>query len=203
MLALALATTQSALSQTTDSGWSVRSIEWPVDARKYASPGVIHFENGRSFETGIFEPRIVGRLRTGAGAPYLLIAGRRCTECDMAELEIFVVSPDADEVAERPSGLPPGRLFARSDEVGSNDDVVTRLLFGRCLDADRDIAIWIQRVRPLGRTRWEDRVTLVEIDGNELAHRELTRREIAATSRQIVRRLRSQDCIEVPPLEPQ
>src|ERR1043166_3621001 len=55
-------------------------------------PSVLVFSDGSRFETTLFDVRVLGALRTSYKAPYIVLAGRGCIQCD-ANISIYIHSP--------------------------------------------------------------------------------------------------------------
>jgi hypothetical protein len=119
---------------------SVREVENHPDQRS-----VLVLSDGSRFETTLFEVRVLGTLRTARKAPYLILEGRGCRECD-ANTSIYIHSI-SDGPMRNEAGQPrykyPGREVSYED--GKTLLYESKAFVGDCL-ADHDNAVvWYER----------------------------------------------------------
>lgn len=126
--------------------WSVTEV---LDGAE--RPAVIRFASGDEFATTLFEVRVLGQIpRAGAAAPYLVLAGRSCHDCD-ANLSIYVHSPADGPMQgaanEERYGYP-GTVIEWEPEVPSDTIASrTRFFLGDCMPALNVAAIWFTEER--------------------------------------------------------
>ncbi len=122
----------------------------------------LHFADGTSFETGLYDLRYIGQVQHHGGLPWLIMAGRYCTECD-AELALYVHSPShgAMQVANGAGArYYPGRIL---DGETSEPWYEGRAFYGEVLEETGGV-IWYERITHLDGTTQEI-TTLLDLDG--------------------------------------
>ncbi len=53
---------------------------------------ILKFNNGKSFNTNLYEPNYIGQIANGNKAPFLIFSGRDCDECD-ANISLYIHTP--------------------------------------------------------------------------------------------------------------
>lgn len=149
----------------------VQSVENPVASDGRAAPSIIHFRNGRRFETTIYEVQVIGVLRVDGKMPYVVMAGRSCSECD-ANIAIYIHSPDDGPMRGEDKQTRfsyPGRVnhFLEGTLVEE-----WRVFLGRCLTQDGEVAVWFGRERSK-RGKWVETVVAVRVVGAKLRVKQL------------------------------
>ena len=108
------------------------------------------FSNGVEFVTRLFDANYHGQLPSGgAKAPYLILSGHECTQCDAGRV-IYFFSP-TDSASFNPQWASkfkyPGEIADwESGEVAFR----SRMFFGECLADPGPVAIWFQEERSDG-----------------------------------------------------
>ena len=73
-------------------------IEQQTDAKKQIwdfekiAGNKLYFKNGKQFKTSLYELKYIGQVPNGNKAPFLILSGRDCDECD-ANISIYICSP--------------------------------------------------------------------------------------------------------------
>jgi hypothetical protein len=161
-------------------------------------PGVLVLKDGTRFQTTLFDVRVLGILRTERKAPFLVLEGHGCTECD-ANTSIYIHSPSDGAMrgeATQPRYSYPGREVSYED----NKTVVyeARTFLGKCLPGNEDAIIWYER----GRTKaggWESGVLVVSVRKDTLSERRLGK-PLPSVS-QSVSRVLTHECQELAGVE--
>jgi hypothetical protein len=132
-----------------DSAWAIVRMETsyePLGPQYFIGKSTtLYFANGAHLLTDLFDVRPVGQLRRADGPPFLILAARGCTHCDINEA-IYIVSPSSrpfvHPTSERRFALP-GALVDRytADTVF----MVSRMFFGSCLPGRGDLVVWFHR----------------------------------------------------------
>lgn len=122
------------------------------------------FRNGSSFETNLFDLKYIGELKTRRKAPYLILSGRSCEDCD-ENISIYIWSPDDGKMR-------PAEQQARYSYPGKEEDYFTnestyecRMFYGNCLEAES--CIWIQRSIDSNKN-WDSSVFIVQVQNDTL-----------------------------------
>ena len=135
----------------------VRAVENYRDKRS-----VLVLHDGTRFETMLFEVRVLGILRTERKAPFLVLEGRGCTQCD-ANTSIYIHSPSDGAMrneAKQPRYEYPGREVSYED--GKTVLYEARTFVGDCLPGKDNAVIWYERSRTKAGT-WRTGVFVVAV----------------------------------------
>ncbi len=120
------------------------------------------FEDGTRMETGLYDLRYIGQVQRHGGMPWLIMAGRHCTECD-AELALYIHSP-SDGALQVANGANaryyPGRIL---DGETGDPYYEGRVFYGEVL-AETGGVIWFERIHQADGTVQEV-TTLMDLDG--------------------------------------
>ena len=103
---------------------------------------VIHFKNGRFLQGDIFEAEYIGQLVTKKKAPYIILKGRGCAQCDK-EISLYIHSPDDGDI--QPDAVQrrfnfPGKLIGEKGQVLQE----SRAFLGDCLASVPNAVVWYQ-----------------------------------------------------------
>jgi hypothetical protein len=165
-LALGQATVIGSASAASDPGLLPSVENFPE------KPSALVFKDGSRFQTALFEVRVLGMLRTERKAPFVVLEGRGCTECD-ANTSIYIHSPS--DGAMRGEGSQP-RYAYPGREVSPEDNKTVlyeaRAFLGDCLPGSDNAVIWYER----GRTKlgaWQTGVFVVAVHKDALTERRL------------------------------
>lgn len=104
----------------------------------------IVFTNGRRLELPLRDVSVHAHLVGQAPAPWVLISGWSCRDCDVEE-QVFAVRADTSLGEE----WPPHYSFPGELTLGITDSAVfrSRLYVGACLDSLPSAAVWAQEAR--------------------------------------------------------
>ena len=134
----------------TDSTWLPILIDTTADGAT-----TLTFRNGHRLQLGLVEVALLGQLAAPSGAPFLVLGGRSCSECDI-ERKIYVIRADADSIV-RPAGY----YYPGTAQPGGEDSTAIfyrgRLFIGRCLASSRAVAVWFQSEKD-STSRWSQQV---------------------------------------------
>ncbi len=155
----------------------------------------IHFQDGTSFETGLYDLRYIGQVQHHGGMPWLIMAGRYCTECD-AELALYIHSPsDGPLITEFGANARyyPGRLL---DPMTGEPLYEGRAFHGEVLEETGGV-IWYERItHPDGTV--QEVTTLLDLDGEmPIEQQFLDQARLPKTLELMSRGL----CIEIPGID--
>lgn len=154
---------------------------------------VLEWPDGRQFVTTLFDVKVIGQLPAAAKQPFLILAGRGCTECDANE-SIYIHSP-SDGPMQSEAGQPrysyPGKLSNYLDGALLSE---SRMFWGRCLSGREAEIIWFQRDKQRDG-KWKLSVYVVEINGDKLESSFLKPPPSIQT---VLGRVRSSACRELP-----
>jgi hypothetical protein len=100
----------------------------------------IYFENGKILTTNLYNLRYIGQLPAIAKAPFLILAGKDCKECD-ENLSIYIQSPSDGPLKQKPVRYSyPGTEY---DYENKDVNIECRFFYGK-LTNGRYGALWIQ-----------------------------------------------------------
>ena len=137
-----------------------------------AEYGILKYADGKTFQTGVFQPRLIGQLPTKGKALYLVFSGRSCNECD-ANRAIYIHSPDDGPMlgGERDARYTyPGEYRDHESQKLAH---TARVFIGQCLASSNPAVLWFQG----GRTesgKWERGVFVAEVVDDRLIARPWT-----------------------------
>jgi hypothetical protein len=135
-------------------------------------PTVLVLKDGQRFQTTIFDVRVLGMLRTARKAPYLVLGGRSCNQCD-ANTTIYIHSPSDGPMqneAKQTRYTYPGHEV--SYENGPIAVYEARTFIGNCLPGHDNSVVWHQRSRARDGN-WVPSVFIVSVKSDSLASIEL------------------------------
>lgn len=171
-LALAACSTSTPRGGAGDphSRWEVIEVVSRQDER-----AVLRFANGRVFTTTLYDVQYLGQIPSSTGAPYLVLSGRGCTDCD-ANRSLYFHSPDdgpMQEEADQPRYAYPGTIIEWEPEIPS-DTIASRsrVFLGDCLPSVGAKAVWFTEERT-GPAELTPRVLLLLADEHRLEEAEM------------------------------
>lgn len=110
-------------------------------------PSVLVFKDGSRFQTTLFGVQVLGILWAERKAPFLVLRGRGCSECD-ANTSLYIHSPS--DGAMRGEGTQP-RYSYPGREVSYEDNKTVlyeaRAFLGNCLPGNDNAVVWYERGR--------------------------------------------------------
>lgn len=155
--------------------------------------GVVELGEGKSFQTGVFNPRYIGQLPVQGKSPYLIFSGRGCQECD-ANNAIYIHSPDDGPMlgSERdPRYEYPGRY--RAIETGRLARTV-RMFIGQCLTSTKPVVLWFESYRA-ETGKWVRGVYVAEVISGRLETQEISNQK--PTTKQVLVKVGQKTCREL------
>lgn len=127
---------------------------------------IIYFRNQEILRTYLYDLKYIGQLQSGNKAPYLIMSGRSCKDCD-ENTSIYIHSPDDGEMksyGEQPRYSYPGKEY----DYLTNDLVFeSRMLFGDCLQDYPNSVVWIQKFIN-DQNDWEKSTFIVQVHNEKL-----------------------------------
>jgi hypothetical protein len=154
---------------------------------------VLEWPDGRRFVTTLFGVRLIGEPPGTTKLPFLVLAGRGCSDCDANE-SIYIHSPSDGPMkpeARQPRYFYPGKLSSYLDGILLSE---SRMFWGRCLSGRPAGVIWYQRENQEDGA-WKASVYFVEIVGDSLQRGFL---KPQPTIRTTLDRVSSGECRELP-----
>lgn len=132
--------------------------------------GKVRYAAGRKvFQTGVFEPRLLAEIPNGATAPFLVMSGMGCDECDI-NVSIYIHSPAQGPMAE-------GERAERYAYPGQYRHYMTdellelvRMFTGQCTEEGKPGVLWMHRIK-LDSGGWRSVAFAVQIADGKLVAR--------------------------------
>jgi hypothetical protein len=162
--------------------------------------GVVHFAGGHRFDTSLHGAELLGALPAQDKAPFLVLAGFGCTDCDINR-SLYIHSPSDGPAAgeSQPRFVYPGTLV-EWDTPAPDGEILrrARAFVGTCLESAEPVVLWVTEAGPAqepGRTLAE--IARVEADTLRLDTLPHPQRVLAAAEGAV----RGGRCREIPPLE--
>src|SRR5438093_1114892 len=173
LVATALSAGQRKVRATELSQWEpIATIKAPHNDAP-DDPDTLVLRNGTRFNTGLFSVRFLGFLPRIRKAPYMVLVGVGCTDCD-GELAIYVQSPVDGPVryATQVTSVYPGPAYpAPGDSADTSLSATSRVFIGQCMDQMANGLVWFAAVRDsLG---WQSRVHIIDVVSDRLRVRDL------------------------------
>jgi hypothetical protein len=154
--------------------------------------------DGRKFQTTLYEVKVLTELRAERKAPYIVMVGRGCIDCD-ANNSIYVHSPSdgpMQDEGHQPRYSYPGRLVSYLD--GKTPVSETRLFMGACVAGINDALAWYVRERD-DRGTWQSSVVIVHVEADTLTEKLLSTN--APPVADALQRVRQGSCRELPGID--
>lgn len=104
----------------------------------------IYFSNAKQFKTNLYDLKYIGQLKTENKAPYLILSGRSCTDCD-ENISIYIHSPSDGQMkseTEQSRYAYPGKEY---DYMDKSLLFESRMFYGDCLKGKGSCVIWVQK----------------------------------------------------------
>lgn len=183
-------------ASTGDAAWAPESLapERPPGRGGLPAPIAIRFHNGKRFATGLYDVTFLGIL-PARPAPYLVLSGRGCTECD-ANISIYFLSPLGPRVSEGTTD----RYWGPGRETDPETRTVirkSRTFIGNCLQDVISGVVWYDSL--LSDTgKWATGLAVVRIVADTVAA-EL--RRPAPSPSLTLTRVRTGTCREIPGID--
>jgi hypothetical protein len=182
-----------AATQTSSPQWTpVRTIRTrpPADSQAW-NPDTLVLRNGRRLEAGPYEVSYIGQLPRSHGAPYLILSGTGCYNCDDMT-HIYVVPADGGQLGT----FPPGYYYPGAIRPAESDTVFfrSRLFLGTCLDSANPVLVWFQDERD-STAKWHRSAFVVRIQNDSMREGRLT--GLLPPIEATLRRVRTGSCREI------
>jgi len=179
-----------------DAAWAPESLlpERAPGRGGLPAPIVIRFNNGKRFATGLYDVTFLGIL-PARPAPFLVLSGRGCTECD-ANISVYFLSPLGPRVSEASTD----RYWSPGRETDPDTRTVirkSRAFIGNCLQDVSSGVVWYDSL--LSDTgKWATGLAVVRIVADTVAA-EL--RRPAPSPSLTLTRVRTGACREIPGID--
>ncbi|MDW7692352.1 hypothetical protein R9C00_13550 [Flammeovirgaceae bacterium SG7u.111] len=166
---------------------------WEIESQEGQN---LVFSNGETVQTELYELEYFGKIEAKGKAPFLIVAGRGCDECD-ENIAIYLHSPDSktklgETVAIR---YPyPGKELDYEDGSLLND---VRFFFGEVLPGING-AIWYQKTKVDGRLM--DNAYLVTVEKGEIKGSTLLKKDMPDINKTL-ELVSEEKALEVPGVE--
>ena len=176
-----------------DAAWAPESLlpERSPGRGRLPAPIVIRFHNGQRFATGLYEVTFLGTL-PARPAPYLVLSGRGCTDCD-ANISVYFLSP----LGPRASEAITDRYWSPGQETDPSTGTVirkSRAFIGNCLQDVISGVVWYDSLLS-DKGDWATGLAVVRIVADTVAA-EL--RRPAPSPSLTLQRVRTGVCREIP-----
>jgi len=104
----------------------------------------IYFKFNKQFKTNLYDLKYIGQLKTKSKAPYLILSGRNCNECD-ENISIFIHSPSdgpmKNEARQTRYSYPGKELDYATNKLIFE----SRMFYGDCLNNKNESVVWLQK----------------------------------------------------------
>jgi hypothetical protein len=179
-----------------DAAWAPESLlpERTPGRGGLPAPIAIRFHNGQRFATGLYDVTVLGIL-PARRAPYLVLSGRGCTECD-ANISIYFLSP----LGPRASEASTDRYWSPGRETDPDTRTVirkSRAFIGNCLQDVISGVLWYDSLLS-DDGKWATGLAVVRIVADTVAA-EL--RRPAPSPSVTLQRVRAGVCREIPGID--
>jgi hypothetical protein len=121
--------------------------------------------NGKRLKTSLFNLKYIGQLQTKSKAPYFILSGRSCTNCD-ENISIYIWCPSNGVMLA--NGKQPRYSYPGKEKDYATNEIVyeNRMFYGSC-STYKNSVIWIQRSLN-GKKVWENSVFIVTVVNDKL-----------------------------------
>lgn len=182
------ASSQPLQNKEDTSAWTPVKIENSQDR-----PSLIRFQNGKTFVTTLFQVKYLGHLTNSGNAPFLILAGRGCQDCD-ANLAVYLHNPQSGPMQGEDSQerfVHPGVI---RDAETKQAVLEARMFVGNCLPDVKDGVVWFIKEKD-EQGRWKSSVLIAEVKNQELVVRELT--TLLPDIKTVLANVKGNKCIEI------
>jgi hypothetical protein len=138
---------------------------------KHVSGGTIIFEGGKSLQTNLFDLAYIGQLEATNKAPFMILAGRSCTDCD-ENLSLYIHSPSDGSLTS--NGTHPRYSYpgTERDYLDNSILIEARMFYGNCLKDRGSCAAWVQKERD-DAGKFVSSIFLIEVSHDTLKENRL------------------------------
>jgi hypothetical protein len=125
----------------------------------------IYFKFNKKFITNLYDLKYIGQLKTRNKAPYLLLSGRGCNECD-ANISIYIHSPSDGSMKDE--SIQPRYDYPGKEVDFANNSLISesRMFYGDCLNNNNNV-VWLQKM-PNDKGKFNYSVFSVEVIADKL-----------------------------------
>ena len=124
----------------------------------------IYFKNGKKYDTKLYDLKYIGQLQTKHKAPYLILSGRGCDECD-ASISIYFQSPSdgpmKDEAGQTRFEYPGNERDFESNVLLQK----SRMYYTRGNFPNANYVIWLDKGL-LENNKWMDEFFIVTVEND-------------------------------------
>lgn len=146
---------------------------------------VIYFRNKENLKTHLSDLKYIGQLTADNKAPYLILSGKSCNNCD-ENISIYIHSPDDGEMksyGKQTRYTYPGREL----DFASNELVFeSKMYYGDCLKDYPNSVVWKQRSIN-DQNELEESTYIVQVHNDAL-------REISIVDKNIFEEVSKEEC---------
>jgi hypothetical protein len=142
-------------TQGTDD-WTVNKVEGQT----------VFFKNGKQFKTNLYDLTYIGQLKSKTKAPYLILSGRSCNECD-ANTSIYIHSPSDGNMKEESTQTRYTYPGKQEDYLTGQSVFESRMLYGSCLNNKSNCVVWVQKFLD-EKKQWKQNAFVVEVYNDTL-----------------------------------
>jgi hypothetical protein len=128
--------------------------------------GVIKYSQGRTFNTGVYQPTLITEFTVPNAEPFLVFSGLGCKNCDI-NLNIYIQSPAEGSIVN-------GEIGRRYSYPGKYKDLESKALvetvrtfFGRCTPSKNKGVVWFSNTKMANGT-WQRSTYLAQVEGAKL-----------------------------------
>jgi hypothetical protein len=126
----------------------------------------LYFKNNKTFRTNLYDLHYIGQLKAKHKAPFLVLSGRSCKECD-ENLSIFIHSPSDGAMKNEANQIRysyPGKEF---DYATNSLIFESRMFYGNCVSNKEDCIVWVQK-KINNNGLFENSILTVQVNNDEL-----------------------------------
>ena len=126
----------------------------------------LYFKNNKTFKTNLYDLHYIGQLKAKHKAPYMILSGRNCNECD-ENISIFIHSPSDGPMkneAEQIKYRYPGKEL---DYATNKLIFESRMFYGDCMANTNDCIVWVQK-KLNDKGVFENSTLTVEVNNDKL-----------------------------------
>ena len=136
-------------------GWSVVKVEGKE----------LILSSGKRLKTSLFDLKYIGVLQTIDKAPFYILSGRSCSNCD-ENISIYIWSPDNGPMLS--NGKQPRYSYpGKEKDYATNELIFENRMFYNCHSPYENSIIWVQRSLN-DKNVWENSVFIVSVVSNQL-----------------------------------
>lgn len=160
---------------------------WAIDK---TTGSKLLFKNGKKFDTGLYELKYIASLPNGDKAPYLILSGRDCDECD-ANVSIYIYSQANGKLGAQ-AGANSYQYPGKERDIETHKlDYSSRAFYGEVLKGTIGV-IWYEK-RILENEKWGDFIFLIKIVNGLKKEVHLTDKKLITETLQLLKEKRCKE----------